>query len=86
MLRPKFEVATTAGDRRRDRGTQLLAFIDEQYAALDAMQDNQAALFTGPAGSGKTLLAMEAARRETAQGRTGRLLCFNRLPGSPHRG
>jgi hypothetical protein len=45
------------------------------------MQDNQAALFTGPAGSGKTLLAMEAARREAAQGRTGRLLCFNRLLG-----
>ena len=81
VLRPKFEVATTAGDRRRDRGTQLLTFIDEQYAALDAMQDNQAALFTGPAGSGKTLLAMEAVRRETAQGRTGRLLCFNRLLG-----
>lgn len=81
VLRPKFEVVTTAGDRRRDRGTQLLAFIDEQYAALDAMQDNQAALFTGPAGSGKTLLAMEAARRETAQGRAGRLLCFNRLLG-----
>jgi hypothetical protein len=81
VLRPKFEVATTAGDRRRGRGAQLLAFIDEQYAALDAMQDNQAALFTGPAGSGKTLLAMEAARREIAQGRTGRLLCFNRLLG-----
>lgn len=45
------------------------------------MQDNQAALFTGPAGSGKTLLAMEAARREVAQGHTGRLLCFNRLLG-----
>jgi superfamily I DNA/RNA helicase len=27
------------------------------------------------------LLAMEAARREVAQGRTGRLLCFNRLLG-----
>lgn len=81
VLRPRFEVATTAGDRRRDRETQLLAFIDEQYAALDAMQDNHAVLFTGPAGSGKTFLAMEAARRETAQGRTGRLLCFNRLLG-----
>jgi hypothetical protein len=81
VLRPKFEVAVTPGDRRRGRGTQMLAFIDEQYVALDAMQDNQAALFTGPAGSGKTLLAMEAARREAAQGRTGRLLCFNRLLG-----
>jgi DNA polymerase III delta prime subunit len=81
VLRPKFEVATTAGDRRRDRETKLLAFIDEQYAALDAMQDNHAVLFTGPAGSGKTLLAIEAARREVAQGGTGRLLCFNRLLG-----
>jgi hypothetical protein len=78
-LRPRFEVAMVAADRRRDREEQLIAFIDEQYAALDAMQDNRAVLFTGPAGSGKTLLAMEAARREAAQGRTGRLLCFNRL-------
>lgn len=78
-LRPRFEAAAVPGDRRRDRETQLLTFIDEQYAALDAMQDNRAALFVGPAGSGKTLLAMEAARREVAQGHAGRLLCFNRL-------
>jgi hypothetical protein len=81
VLRPRFEVATAPGDRRRDRSAQLLTFLDEQYTALDAMQDNQAVLFTGPAGSGKTLLAMEAARREVAQGLTGRLLCFNRLLG-----
>lgn len=81
VLRPRFEVATAPGDRRRDRSAQLLTFLDEQYTALDAMQDNQAVLFTGPAGSGKTLLAMEAARREVAQGRSGRLLCFNRLLG-----
>jgi hypothetical protein len=81
VLRPRFEVATALGDRRRDRDAQLFAFLDEQYTALDAMQDNQSVLFTGPAGSGKTLLAMEAARREVAQGRRGRLLCFNRLLG-----
>jgi hypothetical protein len=81
VLRPRFEAATAPGDRRRDRDAQLLTFLDEQYTALDAMQDNQSVLFTGPAGSGKTLLAMEAARREVAQGRTGRLLCFNRLLG-----
>ena len=45
------------------------------------MADNRAVLFTGPAGSGKTLLAVEAARREVAAGGTGRLLCFNRLLG-----
>jgi superfamily I DNA/RNA helicase len=45
------------------------------------MQHNRAVLFTGPAGSGKTWLAMESARREIELGHTGRLLCFNRLLG-----
>lgn len=81
VLRPRFEVHVVAGDARRARESQLVTFIDEQYRALDAMADNRAVLFSGPAGSGKTLLAMEAARRETAQGATGRLLCFNRLLG-----
>jgi hypothetical protein len=80
-LRPRFEVATVPADMRRDRETQLQSFLGEQYDALDAMADNRAVLFTGPAGSGKTLLAVEAARREVGAGGTGRLLCFNRLLG-----
>ncbi|WP_205752230.1 nuclease-related domain-containing DEAD/DEAH box helicase [Cryptosporangium phraense] len=79
VLRPRFETAITAGDRRRARESQLITFIEEQYLALDSMADNRAVLFTGPAGSGKTLLAMEAARREVAMGHSGRLLCFNQL-------
>jgi hypothetical protein len=81
LLRPKFEVAIVTGDIRRAREAQLAAFIDEQYDALDNMQHNRAVLFTGPAGSGKTWLAMEAARREMEIGHSGRLLCFNRLLG-----
>ncbi|MYJ75875.1 MAG: AAA family ATPase [Gammaproteobacteria bacterium] len=81
ILRPRFEMHVVAGDSRRVRESQLITFIEEQYQALDAMADNQAVLFTGPAGSGKTLLAVEAARREVAEGRTGRLLCFNSLLG-----
>ncbi len=81
QLRPRFEMHVVPGDLRRSRESQLITFIEEQYRALDAMAANRSVLFTGPAGSGKTLLAMEAARRETAQGRSGRLLCFNRLLG-----
>jgi Nuclease-related domain/UvrD-like helicase C-terminal domain/AAA domain len=81
ILRPRFEAAIVPGDMRRARQTQLAAFIDEQYEALDNMQHNRAVLFTGPAGSGKTWLAMEAARRQIEVGLTGRLLCFNRLLG-----
>ncbi|CAN5566848.1 hypothetical protein BH10ACT5_BH10ACT5_05580 [soil metagenome] len=80
-LRPRFEFATTFGDRRRSRQDELIRFIDEQYLALDAMAENRAVLFTGPAGTGKTLLASEAARREVLQGRSGRLMCFNAFLG-----
>jgi hypothetical protein len=80
-LRPRFELAAGSADLRRDRQAQLSAFLDEQYDALDAMQGNQSALFTGPAGSGKTFLALEAARREAGAGRSGWLLCFNRALG-----
>lgn len=81
LLRPRFEVAIAPGDQRRARGSQLIHFIEEQYFALDSMAENQSVLFSGPAGSGKTLLATEAARREAAMGRTGRFLCFNRQLG-----
>lgn len=81
LLRPKFELATVAGDRRRARESQLTSFIEEQFLALDSASENRSVLFSGPAGSGKTLLAMESARREVAMGNQGRLLCFNRLLG-----
>jgi hypothetical protein len=79
LLRPNFEVGVVAGDLRNARESQLVRFVEEQFTALDSMADNKAVLFTGPAGSGKTFLAMEAARRELAAGRRGRLICFNRF-------
>ena len=80
-LRPRFEMSTVPADMRRARQDELAVFLDEQYEALDTMQENQRVLFTGPAGSGKTFLAMEAVSRELRQGKHGRLLCFNRLLG-----
>ncbi|MGX9671171.1 NERD domain-containing protein [Mycobacterium sp. HM-7] len=81
VLRPRFEAAIVPSDVRRAREAQLVGFVDEQYDALDNMQHNRAVLFTGPAGSGKTWLALEAARREVELGQKGRLLCFNHLLG-----
>ena len=81
LLRPNFEFGVVAGDVRAARQHQLVRFVEEQFLALDAMSDNQAVLFTGPAGSGKTFLALEAARREIALGGNGTLMCFNKLLG-----
>ena len=46
------------------------------------MEDNQQVIFTGPAGTGKTTLAIEAARRAGLQGSSVLFVCFNRLLGS----
>ena len=81
LLRPNFEVGVVGGDIRNARERDLVRFVEEQYSALDSMAENRAVLFTGPAGSGKTFLAMEAARRELAMGNRGRLICFNSLLG-----
>ncbi|ELT43215.1 NERD domain-containing protein [Arthrobacter nitrophenolicus] len=80
-LRPRFDLGSVSGDRRRARRSELVAFIEEQYRALDAVAENRSVLFSGPAGTGKTFLAMEAARREAAMGKSGRLLCFNKFLG-----
>jgi superfamily I DNA/RNA helicase len=45
------------------------------------MQTNPRVLFTGPAGTGKTLLAIESARRAIFTGERCLFICFNRLLG-----
>jgi hypothetical protein len=81
FLRPRFEVAVSPADLRRHRREALARFTDEQFDALDQMEQARRVLFTGPAGSGKTFLALEAARRAAARGQSVRILCFNALLG-----
>ena len=71
----------SAGSRSGKLEKELVAFTAEQFGALDAMEANLRVAFVGPAGTGKTLLAIEAARRGAAAGRKVLLLCFNRLLG-----
>ena len=82
-LRPAFEGVRSPAGRRRAHEQELRAFTESQYAALDHMrpQRNPRVIFEGPAGTGKTLLAIEAARRAAAEGQKPLLLCFNKLLG-----
>ncbi|WP_169542193.1 nuclease-related domain-containing DEAD/DEAH box helicase [Solirubrobacter soli] len=82
VLRPRFEVAQAAARRRDEVAAELLAYTAEQYAALDGLSRNPRVVFEGPAGTGKTLLALEAARRASAEGERVLLVCFNRLLGA----
>ncbi|MGB8931561.1 MAG: NERD domain-containing protein [Anaeromyxobacteraceae bacterium] len=55
---------------------QRLALDAAQLAALEGLLGNDRVLISGGAGSGKTLLAAEAARRHAAEGKRVLLLCF----------
>lgn len=81
LVRPSFELFESPRARLRGLDEDVKRYTLEQYAALDAMHTNQRVVFEGPAGTGKTLLAIEAARRGAAAGRRVLLLCFNRLLG-----
>src|SRR4029077_7131665 len=78
ILRPSFEFSEKAPDRRARQQAEILRYTEEQFAALDAMEDNERVMFTGPAGTGKTVLALEAARRASNSGMKVLWLCFNR--------
>jgi hypothetical protein len=81
LLRPSFEVGRTVTVVRKERQEELARFTEEQFEALDAMAANDRVAFEGPAGTGKTFLAIEAARRAAAEGRRVLLVCFNHLLG-----
>jgi hypothetical protein len=81
FLRPDFErvVARSTSIARSEE--QLIALTEEQYRYLDIAEVNDQVVVTGAAGTGKTLLGLEYARREAVSGRSVLLLCFNRVLG-----
>jgi len=79
ILRPNFQVIGRNGE---DVEQELKRFTEEQYEALDSMEENPRVIFEGPAGTGKTILALEAARRAGQKGKKTLFLCFNRLLGA----
>lgn len=64
------------GHRVKMRAEERIALDASQLEVLDAIEDNQRILVEGPAGSGKTLIAREAALRFAAKGHRVLLLTF----------
>lgn len=76
-LRPDFENIPSTKSRRRMLVEELAYYTAEQVTVLDRIEDNPRVLLSGPAGTGKTLLAIEAARRARAKDRKALLLCYS---------
>lgn len=79
ILRPNFEFMMSEKLVRSERKVEMLRFAEEQFAALDLFEDNDRGVFMGPAGTGKTLLAVEMATRGIENGKRVVLVCFNRF-------
>ena len=81
ILRPDFEIYEPPRKKLDRLGQDIKHYTEEQFFALDAMEANPRVVFSGPAGTGKTILAIEAARRSCVAGNRVLFLCFNRLLG-----
>lgn len=81
VLRPAFEFYESPRLQAQQRSDEVKRFTVEQFTALDAIQANPRVAIVGPAGTGKTVLAIEAARRSRASGRRVLFVCYNRLLG-----
>ncbi len=82
ILRPDVHFVPATDALRRERQTEIRKFTDEQLEVVEGLDGvNARALIEGPAGTGKTVLAIEEARRAAALGRRVLLVCYNQQLG-----
>jgi len=77
ILRGDFDCAVAMSVQLRNASEALIALTKEQYRCLDQLDDNPRCLIQGPAGTGKTLLAIEEVKKFVARGDKVALFCFN---------
>lgn len=80
-LRPDFDQVVAKSKRIARSEESLLRLTEEQYLRLDELEANPRCFFAGAAGTGKTMLAVEFARRAALAGDKVIFICFNHLLG-----
>lgn len=77
ILCPQFDIAPTASF---DTDTKHIIFhrlLKEQASVLNFLEEQKTAIINGAAGTGKTLVAVEKAKRHALRGEKVLFLCFN---------
>lgn len=81
FLRPDFERIVVRPGVIAETERLLVSLTEDQYRVLDTVAENLRCVVEGAAGTGKTVLALEYARRCSRRGQRVLLLCFNRFLG-----
>lgn len=81
MLRAEVECYESPRARIERQTEEAKRYTDEQFQVLDLVGGNQRLVVDGLAGTGKTLLAIECARRAVGEGKRVLLACFNSMLG-----
>lgn len=74
-----FDLITAPSARKGELDYTFLKLTNEQIGLLDYISEQRNATIQGAAGTGKTLIAKEAARRFGSEERNVLFLCFNRF-------
>ncbi len=78
LIAPSCNLPIRLGSVVRGATAQIDQLTTEQFSVLDNLVRNRRVLVTGAAGTGKTMLALEKARRLAHSGARTLLTCFNR--------
>lgn len=81
FLRGDFHIVLSPKQKIKHIENKMAGFTRQQCRCLDSLEENPRCLFKGPAGTGKTMLALEAAKKSIYQGRNTLVACFNIMLG-----
>lgn len=81
LLRGDFDIDVPLRIKQRYAEAELLSLTNEQAICIEQLSENPRSLIRGTAGTGKTLLAIEAAKKSISQGEKVAFFCFNRYLG-----
>lgn len=82
ILRSDFDKVLAIKARINNAEQELIELTEKQYRCLDQIEENRRGVVYGPAGTGKTLLAIEQAKKSVLNGKKVALLCFNNSIGT----
>ena len=78
IVAPEFNLYPTLQDTINREEQIFVSLTKEQHEAIDQLEGQRKVLISGRAGTGKTILALEFARRKLEENKDVLYLCYNR--------